>query len=65
MLNSMLVTKKHYFKNLELAFASVRQTLLNRDYIVYLKKSTKNWINEDVDIIVDNLNNYLYELLRV
>ena len=55
----LLVTKNHYFKNFEIAIEYIKQTLLNNDYMKFLKSSKKNWTNHSIEDINSLILEYI------
>ena len=65
MLESLLVKKTHFFKNLDLGLQEAIATLGNKDYSALLRKSRRNWTGDNVEKVIGIVLSYLEKLKRL
>ena len=65
MLESLLVKRTHFFKNLDLGVQEAIETLENKDYSALLCKSRRNWTGDDAEKVIKTILFYLEELKRL
>ena len=64
MIRKELIIKKHYYNSIKETIESIKKVILNNDYKSFLKKSTRNWINEDIESTNETFLRFLNQIIK-